>query len=76
MPFLFYLEQFKEAATKRISWAPIAGGSVAGVALLVIVLMSITWRRRGALCPFNFQGNKHQTLRIYNSSILFFIFMR
>jgi len=55
MPVFETKEQFKEAATKRISWAPIAGGSVAGVVLLVIVLMSIIWRRRGGLCPFNFQ---------------------
>lgn len=57
VPFLFYLEQFKEPATKPITWAPIAGGSVAGVVLLVIVLMAIIWQRRSAPCPFNYQGN-------------------
>ena len=58
MPFPFYLEQLKEAATKPITWAPITGGTVAGVVLLLIVLTSIVWRRRSALCPFDYQGNK------------------
>lgn len=61
VPFLFYLEQLKEEATKPISWTAIAGGSVAGVVLLVIVLTSIVWRRRSTLCPLNYQGNKHDT---------------
>jgi len=48
-------EQLKEAATKPITWAPITGGTVAGVVLLLIVLTSIVWRRRSTLCPFDYQ---------------------
>ncbi|KAL9955671.1 hypothetical protein ACROYT_G037024 [Oculina patagonica] len=46
-----------ESATRpmSIAWAPIAGGSAAGVVLLVILLMGIMWRRRSALCPSNYQ---------------------
>lgn len=75
MPFFLYIEQFKEAATKTVRWVPIAGGCVAGVVLIVIVLMSIIRRRRGAFCPFNYRGNKRQTLRIYNSTKLVLLFL-
>lgn len=55
MPVFQTKEQLKEEATKPISWTAIAGGSVAGVVLLVIVLTSIVWRRRSTLCPLNYQ---------------------